>query len=203
MGNGYGWGWYGTKSLQVVPVMKGTPCFVDGMMSHLYYETKRLGKIEQTFCGDHFTHDIFIHYFESLKTAQVLCRVTEEAKLIPVGYSWVSNPRGVDGGRAAQCGFCFLEDGSSGKSSARDLARLAVAYALEDLRIDTLHGVQVIDNIQARNFSMRIGFKPVGVIPDYHAIDGKLVAAQVMMLRKSDFWPKFLEWKEKQEKVTA
>jgi RimJ/RimL family protein N-acetyltransferase len=78
---------------------------------------------------------------------------------------------------------------------------LAVAYAFEDLRIDTIHGVQVIDNIAARNFSMRLGFKPVAVVPDYHAIDGKLVAAQVMMLRKADFWPGCVAWKEKQPKV--
>jgi hypothetical protein len=203
MGMSYGWGWYGTKNLQVCPYMPGVSVYVDGMLSHLYFETKRLGKIRQTFCGDNFNMDKFIHYFESLKTLQVLCRVEENKKLIVSGYSWVSNPRGVDGGRAAQCGFCFLEDGSSGKSNARDLARLAVAYAFEDLRIETLHGVQVIDNIQARNFSMRIGFKPIAVIPDYHAIDGKLVAAQVMMLRKADFWTKFLEWKNAQPKVEA
>lgn len=196
-----GWPYYQTATLAMIPYMPGTPVYVDGMMSHLYFETKRLGKIQQTFCGDKFNLDKFVHYFESLKTAQVLCRVTDEGKLIPVGYSWVSNPRGHDGARTAQCGFCFLEDGSSGRSSARDLARLAVAYAFEDLRIDTLHGVQVIDNIAARNFSMRIGFKPVAVVPDYHSIDGKLVAAQVMMLRKLDFWPRFVEWKERQPKV--
>lgn len=197
----YGWPWYGTKTLQVVPVMPGTPCFVDGMLSHIYYELKRLGRIEQTFCGDHFTHDKFIHYFESLKTAQILCTITDESKLVPVGMSWVSSPRGVDGGRTAQCGFAFIKDGSSGTSDARNLARLAIAYAFEDLRIDTIHGVQVFDNIAARNFAVRLGFKEVAIVPDYHAIDGKLVPARVMMIRKSDFWPKFLVWKEAQPKV--
>jgi hypothetical protein len=48
---------------------------------------------------------------------------------------------------------------------------------------------------------MRLGFKEVAQVPDYHAIDGKLVAARVMMLRKEDFWPGFMAWKAKQEKV--
>jgi hypothetical protein len=198
-----GWPYYQTKTLAMIPYMFGTPVYVDGMLSHIYYELKRLGRIEQTMCGDHFNHDKWIHYFESLKTAQILCTVTAESKLVPVGMSWVSNPRGVDGGRAIQCGFCFIKDGSSGTSDARNLARLALAYCFEDLRVETIHGVQTIDNTAAKNFSMRLGFKPVAVVPDYHAIDGKLVAAQVMMLRKSDFWPGFLKWKEKQEKVTA
>ena len=196
-----GWGWYGTRTLQVVPYMPNTPVYVDGMLSHIYYELKRLGRIEQTFCGDHFNHDKFIHFMESLKTAQILCTIPEEGKLVPVGMSWVSNPRGVDGARAVQCGFCFIKDGSSGTADARNLARLAIAYCFEDLRVDSIHGVQVIDNIQARNFSMRLGFKPVAIVPDYHAIDGKLVAAQVMLLRKSDFWPGFIKWKEAQPKV--
>ena len=197
----HGWPWYSTKTLQVVPLMPGTPAFVDGMLSHIYYELKRLGRIELTMCGDHFNHDKFIHYFESLKTAQILCTVTDENKLVPVGMSWVSNPRGVDGGRAVQCGFAFIKDGSSGSSDARNLARLAIAYCFEDLRVDTVHGVQVADNIAARNFAMRLGFKEVAQVPDYHAIDGKLVAARVMMLRKEDFWPGFMAWKAKQEKV--
>jgi RimJ/RimL family protein N-acetyltransferase len=128
--------------------------------------------------------------------------VADEKKIVPVGISWVSNPRGADGSRTAQCGFAFIEDGSSGKSNARNLARLALGYALEDLRIDSLHGVQVIDNFAARNFAMRLGFKDVATVPDYHSIDGKLVAARVMMLRKADFWPNFVSWKESQPKVS-
>ena len=174
------------------PYMAGTPVYVDGMMSHLYFETKRLGRIEQTFCGDKFNLDRFVAYFESLKTMQVLCTVEE--KLKPVGYSWVASPKGVDGARSASPGFCFFED----VRHARDLARLAIGYAFEDLRIDTLHGVQTVDNLAARNFSRRLGFTECAIVPDYHSIDGKLVAARVMILRKADFWSKFLEWKEKQ-----
>lgn len=181
----------------MIPYMVGTPVYVDGMMSHLYFETKRLGRIEQTFCGDHFNLDKFVAYFESLKTMQVLCTVDGE-KLKAVGYSWVANPKGVDGARSASPGFCFFED----VRHARDLARLAVAYAFEDLRIDTLHGVQTVDNLAARNFSARLGFKEICVVPDYHTVDGKFVAARVMMLRKADFWTNFLSWKESQPKVS-
>ncbi len=197
-----GWPWYQTKTLAMIPYMAGTPVFVDGMLSHIYYELKRLGRIEQTMCGDHFNHDRWIAFFAELKNVvQILCTVKDDKKLVPVGMSWVSNPRGVDGARAVQCGFAFIKDGSSGTSDARNLARLALAYCFEDLRVDTIHGVQTIDNIAARNFSMRLGFKPICVVPDYHAIDGKLVDAQVMMLRKANFWPGFEKWKSEQPKV--
>lgn len=192
----FGWNWYGVKGLQVCPYMQGTPVFIDGMLSHIYFETKRLGRIEQTFCGDHFNLDRFVSYFDSLKTLQVLCTVTGET-LKAVGYSWVASPKGVDGARSASPGFCFFED----VRHARDLARLAVAYAFEDLRIDTLHGVQTVDNLAARNFSARLGFKEIAIVPDYHTVDGQFVAARVMMLRKSEFWPNFLSWKEKQNSV--
>lgn len=194
----YGWGWYGVRGLQVVPYMNGTPVYIDGMMSHLYFETKRLGRIEQTFCGDHFNLDKFVAYFESLKTMQVLCTIGE--KLKPVGYSWVASPKGVDGARSASPGFCFFDDAVH---VARDLARLAVAYALEDLRIDTLLGVQTVDNLAARNFSRRLGFTECAIVPDYHSIDGELVAARVMILRKADFWPNFLSWKEERDAVSS
>jgi hypothetical protein len=197
-----GWPYYQISTLAMIPYMPNTPVYVDGMLSHFYYELKRLGRIEQTMCGDHFNHDKWSAFFAELKNVvQILCTVKPDSKLVPVGMSWVSNPRGVDGGRAVQCGFAFIKDGSSGTSDARNLARLALAYCFEDLRVDTIHGVQTVDNIAARNFSMRLGFKPVAVVPDYHAIDGKLVAAQVMMLRKADFWPGFLKWKELQSKV--
>ena len=195
------WGWYGTKTLQMVPIMPGTPAYRDGVLSHLYYQTRDQGKIKDTFCGEEKSHDQFVFYFESLKTAQVLCTVSDAGKLNIVGYSWVCMPRGVDGGRAAQCGFCFLEDGSNGKSNARDLARLAVAYAFQALRIDVLHGVQQVSNLAARNFSRRIGFTECAIVPGYHAVDGHLEDARVMILRKTDFWPKFIEWKQSQPKV--
>lgn len=195
------WAFYGTRTLQVCPVMPSTPVYVDGLLPHLYWETKRLGKMKDTFCGEDKNLPQFVHYFESLKTAQALCTVSPEGKLWPVGYSWVCMPRGVDGARAAQCGFCFLEDGSNGKSNARDLARLAVAYAFQALRIDVLHGVQQVSNLAARNFSRRIGFTECAIVPGYHAVDGHLEDARVMILRKTDFWPKFIEWKQSQPKV--
>lgn len=196
-----GWPYYQTRDLAMIPYMAGTPVYVDGMLSHIYYELKRLGRIEATMCGDHFNHDKWIHHFESLRTAQILCTVTSEAKLVPVGMSWVSNPRGVDGCRAIQCGFAFIKDGSAGNDNARNLARLAIAYCFEDLRVDTIHGEQLIGNIAARNFSMRLGFKEVARVPDRHIVDGKFVDGRVMMLRKSEFWPGFAAWREKQEKV--
>jgi hypothetical protein len=180
--------------------MPGTPAFVDGMMSHLYYTTKAEGKIKALFCGEEKNHDQFCFFFESLKTMQVCCEVTEANKLIPVGYTWVSNPRGADGARNAQCGMCFFS-GSSKRNSARGLARLALAYAMIDLRINVIHGIQVVDNIPARNFALRLGFKEIGILPKYHYIDGRLEDARVLMLVDEDYLPGFYRWKEAQPKV--
>ena len=195
----YGWAWYGTKS--AVSLHAGHPS-KDGMLSHLYFKLKEEGTVAQTFCGERKNLDSFIAYFDRLKTLQVLCLVSDSGILRPVGFSWVDNPRGVDGARTCMCGEAFF-DGAGRTPAARGLARLALAYAFHDLRIDVLHGVQVVDNIAARNFSMRLGFKECAIVPDYHAIDGKLVDARVMILRKSEFWPGFVEWKERQPKVES
>ena len=195
-----GWGWYGTKTLQVCPYMKGSPVFVDGMMSHLYYKTKEEGNIATAFCGEEKNHDQFVYFFESLKTMQVCCEVTAEEKLVPVGFTWVMNPRGVDGARVAQPGMCFF-GGAGKRGSARGLAKLALAYAMIDLRINVLLGEQVYNNYLARNFALRLGFKDVARIPYRNAIDGRLVDGRVVMLKDEDFLPKFFEWKESQPKV--
>jgi hypothetical protein len=196
-----GWQWYGTKGLQVVPFMENTPVYLDGMYSHLYNCTKAEGKIAQLFCGEEKNFGQFVAFFEALKTMQVCCEVTEGGKLIPCGYTWVSNPRGADGARTALCAMCFFA-GASLRRSARDLARLALAYAFCDLKIDVLHGIQVVDNYPARNFALRLGFHEVGVVPKYHYINGSLIDARIVMLTAEEFMPKFHSWREKQEVVS-
>ena len=195
-----GWAWYGTKNLQVVPYMNGTPVYVDGMMSHLYYKTKEEGHVATAFCGEEKNHDQFVYYFESLKTMQVCCEVSEVGKLVPVGYTWVMNPRGVDGARLAQPGMCFF-GGAGKRGTAQGLAKLALAYAMIDLRINVLLGEQVYSNYAARNFALRLGFKEVATIPNRHVIDGRFEDGRVVMLKDEDFLPKFFQWKEKQEKI--
>ena len=197
-----GWQYYGLPHLQVVPYMPGTPVFRDGMLPYLYTCTKEEGKIKDVFCGDFLGMDSFVTFFDKRKTMQVLAEVEENKNLKPVGYSWVDSPRGVDGARAAFCGFCFFNNASK-RSSARDLARLAVAYALIDLKIDVLHGVQVESNLAARNFSRRLGFREVATVPFYHSVDGQLVGARVMTLEKKDFLPKFEEWFNAQKAVES
>jgi hypothetical protein len=193
-----GWFWYGTSKLQVIPYMPGTVVYRDGMLPFLYTKLKEEGKVSATFCGDNKTMDEFVAYFNRIKVMQVLCRVTSDNLYLPVGLSWVDNCRGVDGARVAMCGEAFF-DGASRTRDARDLARLALAYAFEDLRIDVLHGVQVSSNFAARNFSAKLGFKKVAEVPNYHFICGELVDATVMMLKKTDFWPGFMDWRANQE----
>jgi len=183
------WSYYQTKTLAVIPYMPGTPVYRDGMLPMLYFKLKEEGKIADCFCGEEKNLDSFIAHFDSLKTLQVLAELEGE-NIIPVGFSWVSMPRGQDGARACQCGEAFFS-GSSKRSSARSLAKMAVAYAFNALRIDILHGLQVVTNIAARNFSLRIGFKECAVVPSWHYIDGELVDARIMILRKEDYMPKF------------
>ena len=181
-----GWAYYQTPTLAVVPYMKTTPVYLDGMLPHLYYRTRAEGKIERTFCGDDFGLSQFVSFFEKLGTMQVLCEVEANKHLKPVGYSWAATPRGIDGARAVTCGFCFF-DGASRRDSARNLARLALAYAMVDLKADYIHGIQLESNIQARNFSRRLGFREVATVPYWCFMRGEMVGATVMLLtdRKS------------------
>jgi hypothetical protein len=186
-----GWQWYGTSELQLVPLMPGSPVYRDGMLSHLYYETRKEGKIEMVFCGDDLNHDQFIEFFQKRKTLQVLCKVEADKDLKPCGYCWVDSPVGVDGARSALCGFCFF---SNGIEVCRDLGRLGLAYWFEDLRINTIHGILLESNIPGMNYALKLGFTDWGVVPDRHYHNGQLEGARVVFLRKNDFWPKFEEW---------
>lgn len=206
-----GWRFYRTKDVGVFPYMPGTEVYRDGMLPFLYTKLKEEGKIALTFCGEKKTQDQFVSYFDRIKTMQVLCEIGElvteeedpegfakgERRLLPVGFSWVDSPVGVDGERCAMPGEAFF-DNASKRSSARDLARLALGFVMNDMRVNIFHGVQLASNIAARNFSLKMGFKEVGIIPNRLYHEGKLQAARIMMLTDEDFLPPFWEWiKEK------
>lgn len=191
-----GWQFYRTKTLQVVPYMKGTPVWLDGMLPFLYMKLKEEGKVAATFCGDNKTLDDFVSYFHRNGVMQVLCTVgtpEDPDRLVPVGFSWVDNPRGVDGQRVAMPGEAFFK---GSEKVSRHLAKLSLGYAMHDLRIDIFHGVQCVSNFAAKNFSIRCGFKEVAIIPKYHFVDGHLEDARIMMLEAKDYLPKFFDWKE-------
>lgn len=196
-----GWMYYQTKTLAVVPLMPGTPVYRDATLSHLYYKTKEEGKLESTFHEDDFNHDKFIAFFEKLKTLQVLCEVEDNKDLKPVGYSWVCNPVGVDGARAVICGFCFF-NGASERDSARNLARLGLAYWFIDLKIDVVHGVLLESNTPAKNFAAKLGFTETAIVPKWRYVGGELVDVRVMTLEAESFLPGFEEWKTAQEPAT-
>src|ERR1035438_2389589 len=121
------WSFYGTPELQLCPYMIGTPVFKDGMLPFLYNKTREEGKIESVFCGDDLNMDAFVSFFDKRKTLQILCEVENDKTLKAVGYSWIDNPKGVDGARSALCGFCFFNNAGK-RDSARDLGRLGLAY---------------------------------------------------------------------------
>jgi RimJ/RimL family protein N-acetyltransferase len=188
---------YKTKNAAVIPFSPGSLVYRDGMLSTLYYKTKELGRLEYTMCGDNPTHDQFIRSFdESKRVTQVLCEVenygTPEEVVHPVGYSWVEAPRGVDGARAALCGFAFIKR----SRYMIDLGMLGVAYWMEGLKIDVVHGVMLEENKVAQRFAEKIGFKRQALVPKFHFYKGKLVSAVSMSLEKNDFMPVFQEWYE-------
>jgi hypothetical protein len=181
--------------------MQGVPVYLDGTLPHLYYSTKAEGNIKNAFCGQDKNLGQFVSYFENLKTMQVCCEVAVGGKLIPVGFTWIVNPAGVDGARLAQPGMCFF-GGAGKRGTAQSLAKLALAYAMVDLRINFLLGEQVYSNYAARNFALRLGFKEVARIPNRHVIDGRFEDGRVVMLKDEDFLPGFYQWKEKQPKMS-
>lgn len=189
-----GWLHYGTKNLQVVPLMPGTPVYKDGTLSTLYYRTKEEGNLEVAFHESDMTHDRFIAFFELLKTLQVLCQVSDNKDLKPVGYSWVSNPVGVDGARAAVAGFCFFGDAARTKV-ARDLGMLGIAYWMIDLKIDVLHGVILESNFAAKNYAQKLGFVETAVVPKWRYVGGELVSVRNMTLEATEFLPRFDSWR--------
>lgn len=196
-------GWkYMTKNAAVIPFSPGTIVYRDGMLSTLYYRSKELGRLEYIFCGDNPGHDQFIRMFdESKKITQILCEVEDQGTpqeiVHPVGYSWVEVSRGVDGDRAAMCGFAFIER----SRYMVDLGMLGVAYWMEGMKIDVLHGVLLEENKAAQHFAEVLGFKHEGVVRRFHCYQGKLVSAVAMILEKNDFTPVFDKWFESKKVV--
>ena len=141
-------GWkYMTKNAAVIPFSPGTVVYTDGMLSTLYYRSKELGRLEYMFCGDNPNHDQFIRMFdESKRITQILCEVenqgTPQEACHPVGCSWVEVSRGVDGQRAAMCGFAFIKR----SRYMIDLGMLGVAYWTEALKVDVVHGIMLEEN---------------------------------------------------------
>ena len=176
--------------------MPSSPVYRDGMLPYLYNRLKEENKVGLTFCGDEKNQDSFVSYFDRIKTMQVLCTIgspEDPAKLTPVGFSWVDNPRGVDGQRVAMPGEAFFK---GSERVSRSLAKLALAYVMHDMKVDIFHGVQVVSNYAARNFAIRCGFKEVAIIPKYHFVNGRLEDARIMILEAKEYLPRFFAWKE-------
>src|ERR1039458_4824005 len=172
-------GWeYMTKTAAVLPFSPNSPVYVDGMLSTLYYRTREAGLIEKVFCGDNPNHDQFIRMFDlSKKVLQIMCEVkdagTEAERTIPVGFCWTEFPRGVDGARAAFCGFAFFKR----SRQMRALGMLGLAYWFRGLKIDVLHGIILKSNTNALAYAHKLGFIDTATVPDYLFHQGKLVPA--------------------------
>lgn len=191
-----GWLYYGTKHLQVVPFMPGTPVYVDDMLPYIYKRLRSEEKISRMFCGDDKNLNQFIAYFERIKTAQILCTVADRNDantLRPVGLSWVDNAKGEDGCRSAMPGEVFF-NGTARIS--RSLAKLGLGYMFEEFKIDVMHGIQCVSNYPARNFALRLGFKEVAIVPDAHVVNGKFEDGRILILKAKDFLPRFHAWHE-------
>jgi RimJ/RimL family protein N-acetyltransferase len=172
------------------------------MLSTLYYRSKELGRLEYIMCGDNPNHDQFIRMFdEPKKVTQILCEVenqgTPQEIVHPVGWSWVDTARGVDGARAAMCGFAFIKR----SRFMYDLGMLGIAYWMEGLKIDVIHGVMLEENKAAQRFASRLGFSLQALVPKFFSYRGVLVPAVSMMLEKNDFMPVFDSWFESKKIV--
>lgn len=196
-------GWeYMTLKACVLPFSPGSPVYVDGMLSTLYYESKKAGIMEHVFCGDNPNHDQFIRMFdESKKVLQILCEIKDsgkkEERVVPVGYCWVELPKGTDGARSALCGFAFFRK----SRYLKDLGLLGLGYWMNGLKIDIVHGVMLKDNLAARDYASHLGFKEAGVVPKFHWYQGSLVDARVMVLEKAEFAGPFDRWLKDQKLV--
>lgn len=191
-------GWeYMTKDAAVIPFSPGTVVYRDGMLSTLYYETKKAGRMELTMCGDSPNHDDFIRAFAlDKKVLQILCEVkdqgTPQEVATPVGYCWVDKSQGRDGARSALIGFCFFRR----SRQLRALGRLGIYYWINALKIDVLHGVTLDVNFPAHDYAEKLGFKVAAHVPCYHFYDGHLRGAVVVTLKARDFLPTFNRWFE-------
>lgn len=187
-------GWeFQTKTATVVPFSPGQIVYVDGMLSTLFYETQKAGRLETVFCGDLPNHDQFIRMFApEKKVAQVLCEIRGDSTVKPVGYCWVEMPKGEDGERAAMCGFAFFRP----SREMFNLGRIGIAYWMKFLKINVVHGVMLESNFLALKYAVKLGFTISAEVPRYHFHKGKLEGARAVTLQDVDFLPNYERWYE-------
>lgn len=188
---------YQTEKVALVPYDRAWPLFPDGLLGHLYLRTKQDGLLDTVFCGvETLDFDWVVGYLGSKSvTLQIYCLQEEAKPLTPIGYCFVMGTSGKLGARRANFGFTFFKE-YWGRTEVRDLVTLCLAYWMEVLKIDVLHGVTLADNFLSRNFSRNFGFEEVAIIPKFLYRQEELVGARIVMLDRATFEPRFETWRQ-------
>lgn len=104
------------------------------------------------------------------------------------GFGWLNEVEGVDGARKASFGFSFFRK-HWGKPEIGEISDLALEWWFRECRIDILYGASLTFNRAARIFAARMGFTSVGILPGFFVINGEMLDAHLVYLKK-EYWEK-------------
>lgn len=188
---------YQTDKVALVPYTRQLADLYDGLLGHLYLRTKEDGLLDTAFPGlPGINMDKFVSYLADPKVAlqvyyikgrernSATMELLPVAPMTPVGYCFLYNINGDDGGRLAEFGFCFFRE-YWGRPEVHELGWQCLRYWCEEMKVDVLYGTTLKNNFLARNFSRKFGFEEIAVLPKFlRSVKGRKDARLVLLERE-------------------
>lgn len=183
------WEWQNHRAVILPYVESNLAVFPEDFLARMYYRLKAEGTLAMSFPGMDVAHlNKFISYMSSPRLGFVICCLKTPKKPHPVGWGFLTECDGPEGGRKASFGFGFFKE-IHGRREHVDLSMFMLGYWFKEFQIDQLYGTTL--NPLALNYSKRFGFERLCVLPKFFS--GR--DANLITLTPETFLPYYSSWK--------
>lgn len=167
---------------------KQTWLFPEEFLGKMYVRLRSEGLLDVSFPGMNLSHlNRFITHMANIRLGFVICCLKTAKKPHPVGWGYLTEVGGPDGGRKAAFAFGFFKE-IHGRREHVDLSHMMLSYWFREFKIDQLYGTTL--NPLAFNYSKRFGFQSLCVLPKF--FDG--YPARLITLTPEAFRPHYEAW---------
>lgn len=168
------WPYQNHRSVMLVYDEKNTVIFPEEFFGRMYMRLKAEGTLDLAFPGMDLNHiNRFISHMSNCKLGMVICCLKSPTKPHPVGWGYLYEICGPDGGRRANFAFGYFKE-VWGRREHVDLSFFMLKYWLTEFKIDVLYGTTL--NPLAFNYSKRFGFQHRCVLPKFfNGVDANLI----------------------------
>ena len=121
--------------------------------------------------GDKYTKDDLVEDFLVYQSDDVACIVLEEASGSPVGYGSIYSINKGNG--SADMSFLVGEEDQRGKGYGKAIVRMLQRIAFEEMGLHSIDVTVTTENEPSLRALKACGFKRIGILKDYHKVDGE------------------------------